>query len=103
MKKRSNNGDSGGGADGGHEANLMSVRVHSDNVELGRFVDELMISEFQMEKLRSRLASKLFVQYVHKADVYYSPVHKKELSSSFKFEHEDKMYSITIDIKAHEP
>jgi hypothetical protein len=60
------------------DANSMRIQKHLHDSEIGKIMDELMLSQFQMEKLRSRLASK-FVQYVHKADVYYSKIDKKEL------------------------
>jgi hypothetical protein len=80
------------------DANSMRIQKHLHDSEIGKIMDELMLSQFQMEKLRSRLASK-FVQYVHKADVYYSKIDKKELSSLFEFRHGGKMYRISIDVE----
>jgi hypothetical protein len=86
--------------DGRDDANFTQVGAHFCDVELGRIVDELMASEFQQEKLRSRLIGK-FSQYVHRADVYYSAVDRKELTSSFEFRHKGKAYRITIDVETN--
>jgi hypothetical protein len=93
-KKSNNNKSSDGIID---DANSVRIQAYSDDSEIGKIANNLFVAQFQSEKLRSRLENK-FVGYVHKADVYYSRIDAKEMSSSFEFSYKGKRYRISIDI-----
>jgi hypothetical protein len=83
----------------GNPKNTDNGNNGDDDVQFGKVVHELMISQFQMEKLRTILIGRLLDQYILKADVYYAPVKREELSSSFEYPHKGRAYRITIDIE----